>query len=48
VAQNVVYGDLPHEGVLPASYEQGALPIVDEQLEKAGVRLAIVWNLALR
>jgi hypothetical protein len=36
-----VYGRLPHSGVLPENYEATALPIVNEQLERAGVRLAI-------
>ncbi len=48
VAQQVIYGELPHEpGYLPASYERAALPIVNEQLEKAGVRLAAVLNAIL-
>ena len=32
----------------PEGYETVALPVVNEQLEKAGVRLAAVLNLALR
>ena len=48
VAQRVIYGELPHEpGYLPASYERAALPIVNEQLEKAGVRLAAALNTVL-
>jgi hypothetical protein len=48
VAQRVIYGELPHEtGYLPASYERTALPVVNEQLEKAGVRLAAVLNAVL-
>lgn len=43
----MVYGALPHSGTLPESYEGAALPVVNEQLEKAGVRLAMVLNAAL-
>ena len=43
----MVYGGLPHAGVLPPGYETTALPIVDQQLEKAAVRLAEVLNAAL-
>ena len=43
VARQVIYGQLPHEpGALPEGYERAALPVVNEQLEKAGVRLAAV------
>lgn len=31
VARRVIYGELPHSGTLPASYEAAALPIVNEQ-----------------
>jgi hypothetical protein len=48
IAVNVIYGTLPHVGALPDGYETVALPIVNEQLEKAGVRLAMVLNVALR
>jgi hypothetical protein len=49
VAQRIIYGTLPHEpGLLPASYVQAALPVVNEQLEKAGVRLAAVLNTVLQ
>jgi nuclease S1 len=45
VARRVVYGALVHApGSLPASYERSALPVVNEQLKKAGVRLAGVLN----
>jgi hypothetical protein len=47
VAKRVVYRELPHRGTLPDSYEGAALPVVNEQLEKAGVRLAEVLNAAL-
>jgi hypothetical protein len=33
-----------HSGTLPDSYKAETLPIVDEQLERAGVRLAVVLN----
>jgi hypothetical protein len=48
VATSVVYDELPHAGILPDSYEAQALPIVNEQLERAGVRLAKVLNGCLR
>ncbi len=48
IAVRVIYGELQHApGPLPESYEQAALPIVNEQLEKAGVRLAATLNEAL-
>lgn len=48
VAVRFVYGSLPHNpGILPSSYETEALPIVDQQLQKAGVRLAVTLNSAL-
>lgn len=49
VAVQVIYGKLPHDpGVLPDSYKTDALPVVDGQLERAGVRLAWVLNSAIR
>jgi hypothetical protein len=48
IAVQVIYGKLPHSGALPDSYEAEALPIVNEQLERAGVRLATVLNNCLR
>lgn len=47
VAVRSIYGTLPHAGVLPPSYAADALPLVDAQLERAGVRLAAVLNAAL-
>jgi nuclease S1 len=44
IAARIIYGELPHVGTLPDDYETKALPIVDEQLERAGVRLARVLN----
>jgi hypothetical protein len=39
IARRLIYGEWPHEpGPLPASYETAALPVVNEQLEKAGLR----------
>jgi hypothetical protein len=35
---------LSHSGTLPDEYESVALPIVNEQLERTGVRLAKVLN----
>jgi hypothetical protein len=44
----VIYGRLPHEaGTLPADYENASLPVVNGQLERAGVRLAGILNQAL-
>jgi nuclease S1 len=48
VATSLVYGELQHAGALPGSYEAQALPVVNEQLERAGVRLAKVLNDCLR
>jgi hypothetical protein len=47
VAQRVIYGELQHRGTLQASYGQAALPVVNQQLERAGVRLAAVLNAVL-
>jgi S1/P1 Nuclease len=44
VASNLIYGVWPHSpGVLPASYEQKAIYVVQVQLEKGGVRLAAMF-----
>ena len=49
VARRPIYGEWPQgPGALPSDYAMKALPVVDEQLEKAGVRLAAVLNAALR
>ena len=49
IAERMIYGELPHDpGSLPENYEQRALPVVNEQLEKAGVRLAAMLNIALK
>jgi hypothetical protein len=48
IAARVIYGDLPHVGTLPENYEARALPIVDEQLRRAGVRLAAVLKSSLK
>jgi hypothetical protein len=48
IARRLIYGAWPHDpGALPASYETEALPIVNVQLDKAGVRLAAVLNASL-
>jgi nuclease S1 len=47
IAARTIYGELPHSGKLPDDYETKALPIVNEQLERAGVRLATVLNACL-
>jgi hypothetical protein len=44
----MIYGQLPHSGTLPDSYETEALPIVYQQLRRAGVRLTMVLNTCLR
>jgi S1/P1 Nuclease len=48
IAARVIYKLLPHGGTLPDSYGNEALPIVNEQLERAGVRLGMVLNTSLR
>ena len=42
LAQTVAYGDLSNENPAPITpeYERGAEPVIELQLEKAGVRLA--------
>jgi hypothetical protein len=48
IAATIVYGQLPHSsGSISESYEIAALPVVNGQLRKAGVRLAEVLNEAL-
>jgi hypothetical protein len=49
VAVKVAYGALPHGETLDlgASYFQIAAPAVDLQLQKAGIRLALILNEAL-
>ncbi len=47
-AVRTVYGSLPHEGgVLPSGYAEAALPLANQQLKKAGVRLSGLLNSAL-
>ena len=49
VAVRTVYGSLPHgAGMLPPSYAAEALPIANQQLEKAGIRLAVILNATIR
>jgi S1/P1 Nuclease len=50
LAQSVAYGDLGsgNPAVISAAYERQADPVVEIQLEKAGVRLAYLLNMALR
>ena len=48
IAVHMIYGKLPHSGTLPDSYETEALPIVNQQLSRAGVRLAVVLNTCLK
>ena len=48
-AVRTVYGSLPHAGGdLPPNYAAEALSLADQQLRKAGVRLAATLNAALR
>ena len=47
LAQTVAYGDLGSEVIDPA-YQRQADPVIELQLEKAGVRLAFLLNAALR
>lgn len=47
IAVELIYGKLTHSGTLPDSYERAALPVVDKQIERAGIRLAVVLNRAL-
>ncbi len=47
IAAHIIY-EVPHTETLPDSYEAESLPIVNEQLERAGVRLATVLNACLR
>jgi hypothetical protein len=44
IAVSSIYNELPHSGNLPENYEANALPIVNQQLQRAGVRLARVLN----
>lgn len=49
IAVRTVYGSLPHEaGVLPQSYQEEAMPVAQQQLQKAGVRLSVVLNRVLK
>jgi hypothetical protein len=50
LAQTVAYGDLDSQNPAPitSAYEQQADPVIELQLEKAGVRLAYVLNAALK
>jgi hypothetical protein len=49
VARQFIYAHLPDASAhLPASYQAQAEPIVERQLERAGVRLAAVLNSTLR
>jgi len=48
ISVRIIYGELQHQGTLPDSYEAQALPIVNQQLERAGVRLAKLLNGVLK
>jgi S1/P1 Nuclease len=48
IARHVIYKRLPGAvGTLTPSYHEEMLPIVDQQLQRAGVRLAELLNKAL-
>jgi hypothetical protein len=48
IAARIIYSELPHSGTLPDDYETKALPIVNEQLARAGVRLALILDACLQ
>ena len=50
LAQNVAYGELGSGNpvMITAAYERQADPVIETQLEKAGVRLAYLLNMALK
>ena len=50
MAQTVAYGDLGNQNPAPitAAYERQAEPVIELQLEKAGVRLAYLLTVALK
>jgi hypothetical protein len=49
IARDVIYPDLPHRaGQLDNDYERFALPIVSQQLAKAGIRLAALLTMVLK
>jgi|SRR5579871_1010114 len=43
-ARQVVYGDLPVDRRIGEAYEREADPVIERQLEKAAVRLALILN----
>ncbi|HWE76114.1 MAG TPA: S1/P1 nuclease [Stellaceae bacterium] len=47
IAVSMIYGKLAHSDTLPSEYERDTLPIVNERLERAGIRLAATLNDAL-
>jgi S1/P1 Nuclease len=48
IAARMIYGELQHQGILPDIYQAQALLIVNQQLGRAGVRLAKVLNEVLK
>ena len=50
LAQNVAYGELGSGNpvMITAAYERQADPVIETQLEKGGVRLAYLLNMALK
>jgi hypothetical protein len=47
IAADVIYKKLPNDGILPSSYAADMLPIVQDRLQRAGVRLADLLNKTL-
>jgi hypothetical protein len=48
IAVRMIYGQLTHSGTLSDSYATEALSVVNRQLKRAGVRLAVVLNTVLK
>ena len=48
IAVSLIYSKLRHSGTLPDDYASDTLPTVNEQLERAGVRLAAILNRCLQ
>jgi hypothetical protein len=44
IAVKLIYCKLAHSGTLSGDYGRVALPVIDQQLEKAGIRLAAILN----
>ena len=44
IAVKLIYGRLAHSGTLSDDYGRVVLPVIEQQLEKAGIRLAAILN----